>query len=162
MVALKPVLVGLAMALVGSLQGPVQGMEPQGMAASEIGSQTVSRAAELNGVEAVSNGQRPGQFPGLRGEELAVSDSATLLRQSEVVVRERCTYRPLFEQRLAFDCEAVVLPANVGGGPEAAGIPELGGVDLERLDAGLDLEGLPLNSASDSPDPLGLGVQLRL
>ncbi len=158
MVAFKPVLVGLAVALplvVGSLQGPAEAMERQG--------RTATRAAELDGVEAVSHLRRPGQFPGLRGEELAPSDSATLLRQSEVVVRERCTYRPLFDQRLAFDCEAVVLPANVGGGPDGAeSIPELGGVSLERLNAEGQLENLPLNSAADSPDPLGLGVQFRL
>ena len=157
MVAFKSVLVGLAVVVpfvAGSGSGAAQAMEQPGLA--------VTRAAALERGTAVSNRQRPGQFPGLRGEALPVAESAALLRESEVVVRERCMHRPLFDQQLAFDCEPVVLPANVGGGPDADRIPELGGAELERLDPELQLENLPLNSAADSPDPLGLGVQLRL
>lgn len=147
-------LITLAAVLPASLAiSPVQGMERQ--------VRTATRAAELESAASVSNLSAPGQFPDLQQSELAPWETMNRLKQSEVVVRDRCSYWPEPEQTLEFDCEAVVLPANIGGN-DLELIPEFGVTNLERFDPGLEFESLPLNSASDSPDPLGLGAQLKL
>jgi len=161
MVVLRPLLLGAALALT------LSPLPASANSTEELLEPAATQAAELGQGASLSNQQQPGQFPALQQGQLPLNSTDARLKQSEVVVRDRCTHRPLFDQTLAFDCQPVVLPANIGGA-EFDEIPELGVTDLERLDAGtLDartplLESELPNSASNVPDPLGLGVQLRL
>lgn len=155
MLTFKPCWVGIA-AVVPLALGAIAAQ------ATELELGMSNRAAQLLPAAPLSyEAVLPSSVPELQRGERPWTDTAALLKQNELLVIGRCVYRPLLGTQVESLCEPVVLPANIGGGPEFDLIPERPPTNIQALPTNVDLDSVPLNSASDDPDPQGLGVQVR-
>lgn len=155
MLTFKPRWVGLA-AVVPLALGAIAAQ------ATELELGMSSRAAQLLPSAPLSyEAVLPSYVPELQQGERDWTDTAALLKQNELLIIGRCVYRPLLGTQVESRCEPAVLPANIGGGPEFDLIPERQPTNIQALPPDFDLDNIPLNSASDAPDPQGLGVQVR-